>query len=157
MAAVIEYKLTGGAGNSDPDASLGGTTSSESLANAAINNLFDNVTPDDTEFDTDVNYRAFAIKNTGDATAKHVDFFLTDTVNSESILATWYDSTGTQSIINEDVEPVGAVWTQPLTGSKLSFPDMAPGDEYRMWIRRTVDQNAANLNDDTATLHTWSS
>lgn len=159
MAAVIEYKLTGGAGNTDPDASLGGVTSSQTLSTTALNNLFDNILPTEIVSGDRVEYRAIAIKNTGDATAKNVEFFFTDTPNSESIVAFWYDSTGTQSIANETTEPVGATgnWTTPLTGSKYSFSDLAAGAEYRIWIRRTVDQNATNLNDDTATLHTWAS
>lgn len=159
MAAVIEYFLTGGAANANPDLSLGGTTSSVNVSGTALNNLFDNVLPTDIELSAHVTYRAIAIKNTGDATAKHVDFFFTDTTNAESILACWYDSTGTQSIANDETEPVGASgnWTTPLTGSKLSFSDLAAGAEYRLWIRRTVDQDATNLNDDLGTLHTWAS
>ena len=158
-ASVPTYYLTGGAANADPDASLGGDTSSEELSATALNNLFDNVTPDEIESGAYVDYRAIAIVNDGDATAKHVELYLTDTVNAESILALWYDSTGTQSIVDEDTEPTGASgnWTTPLVGSKMSLGDLAAGEEHRIWVRRTVDQDATNLNDDLATLHTWAS
>ena len=93
----------------------------------------------------------------GDAEAHHVQFYFTDTPNAESILAVWFDSTGTQSIVNETTEPTGAAgnWTTPLVGSKLSLSDLAAAGNHRLWIRRTVDQNADNLNEDTGTLHTW--
>ena len=159
MASVITYKLTGGAANADPDASLGGDTSSESISGTAINNLFDNVEPPEIELGALTEYRAIAMKNTGDAIAKHVEFYFTDTPNAESIVAVWYDAVGTQSVASETTSPVGADgnWTTPLVGSKLAFSDLAAGAEYRLWIRRIVDQDAENLNDDTATLHTWAS
>lgn len=159
MAAVIEYFLTGGAANADPDASLGGDTSSENVSGTALNNLFDNINPLEIASGDRVEYRAFAFKNTGDATAKHVEFFFTDTGNAESIVAMWYDSTGTQSIGDETTEPTGASgnWTTPLVGTREAFSDLAAGAEYRIWIRRTVDQGATNLNDDLATLHVWAS
>jgi hypothetical protein len=159
MASAIFYHLTGGASNADPDLSLGGTGSSEVLSGTALNNLFDNVNPDEIESSALVEYRAIDIKNDGDALAKHIEFYLTDTPNAESVMAIWLDVTGTQSIVNETTEPTGASgnWSLPLVGSKLSLDDLAAGATHRMWIRRTVDQDATNINEDTAILHTWAS
>jgi hypothetical protein len=159
MASEIFYHLTGGAANADPDLSLGGDTSSEVLSSTALNNLFDNVAPDEIESADLVEYRAIEIQNDGDALAKHIQFYLTDTPNAESLMAVWYDSTGTQSIVNETTEPTGASgnWSLPLVGSKMSLGDLAAGAGHRMWIRRTVDQDAVNINEDTAILHTWAS
>jgi hypothetical protein len=159
MASEIFYHLTGGAANADPDLSLGGDTSSEVLSGTALNNLFDNVNPDEIESADLVEYRAIEIQNDGDALAKHVEFYLTDTPNVESILAVWLDVTGTQSIVNETTEPTGASgnWTTPLVGSKMSLDNLAAAAGHRMWIRRTVDQDATNINEDTAILHTWAS
>ena len=159
MAAVLEYFLTGGGANANPDLSLGGVTSSVNVSGTALNNIFDNVLPPDIEAGDDVNYRAIAIKNTGDATAKHVEFYFTDTPNAESLVEAWIDVTGALTVVDEDTEPVGASgnWTTPLVGSKMALANLAAGAEYRLWIKRTVDQDATNLNDDTATLHTWAS
>jgi len=161
MASDLTFHYTGGAANDDPDLSLGGTGSSEVLSATALNNLFDNVNPDEIELANLVEYRAIDIVNDGDAEAHNIEFYLTDTPNVESALAIWYDSTGTQSIVDENTEPVGASWTLPLVGSKLAFSDLAaagyhvaPG-RYRIWIRRTVDMSADNINADTATLHVW--
>jgi hypothetical protein len=159
MSSVLEYRLTGGAANADPDASLGGDMSSVSLNSTALNNLFDNLLPPEIEAGIDVEYRAIEIYNNGDATAKHVEFYFVDTTNSETIAAAWLDATGTQSIANENTEPTGASgnWTTPLVGSKMSLSDLAAGAGHRIWIRRTVDQDADNLNDDLAELHCWAS
>jgi len=159
MAAVLEYFLTGGGANANPNLSLGGVTSSVNISGTALNNLFANVLPTDIESAQYVTYRAFSIKNTGDANAKHVDFFFTETPNAESLVEIWLDATGALSVVDEDTEPAGASgnWTTPLAASKLSLADLAAGAEHRLWIKRTVDQDATNLNDDTATLHVWAS
>jgi hypothetical protein len=157
MASNLFFHYTGGAGNDDPDLSLGGTGSSEVLAVTALNNLFDNVDPDEIETGDLVEYRAIDLVNDGDALAKHVQFYFTKTPNVESLVEVWFDVTGTQSIVNETTEPVGASgnWTTPEYASKMTFDNMAIGATYRLWIKRTVDQDADNLNEDTATLHTW--
>jgi hypothetical protein len=157
MAADITYHYTGGAGNDDPDLSLGGTGSSEELDTVALNNLFDNVDPDEITGSNLVEYRAIDVSNDGDADAHNLQFYFTDTPNVESTVAVWLDVVGTQSIPNELTEPSGSVgnWTTPLVGSKLSLDNLAPAGTHRLWIRRTVDQDAENINEDTAALHCW--
>jgi hypothetical protein len=157
MASNLFFHLTGGAANADPEASLGGDGSSEVLSSTALNNLFDNVDPDEIESGDLVEYRAIDLVNDGDAEARHVQFYFTDTPNAESVVAVWYDATGTQSIANEATEPIGASgnWTLPLVGSKLELSNLAVSATHRLWIKRTVDQSADNLNDDTAILHAW--
>ena len=155
MAAELEYRYTGGAANANPDLSLGGTSSSVEVVSVALNNLFDNVLPTDIDTGDHVSYRAFDIHNAGDGSALHVEFFLTDTPNAESIVAVGFDSVGTQSIANDTTAPTGITFTTPLTGSKLALANLAAGSAHRMWIRRTVDQDAININDDTAILQCW--
>jgi hypothetical protein len=153
MSSVLEYRLTGGAANADPNASLGGDMSSVSLSGTALNNLFANVLPEDRASEDSVRYRAFDIYNASAVLSMAMEFYFVDTTNSESIIAVWLDSTGTQEIADEETAPVGATWTTPLIGSKLSLPNLAAGSNHRLWIRRTVDQDADTLNDDLAEIH----
>lgn len=155
MASQLQFKYTGGASNANPDLSLGGTGSSVTLLTVALNNLFDNVLPTDIVAADHVSYRAIDLYNYGDGTALHVVFFFTDTPNAESIVAVGYDSVGTQSIPNDTTAPIGITFTTPLEGSKLALPNIAPLGSNRLWIRRTVDQGASNINDDTAIMHHW--
>jgi hypothetical protein len=155
MAATLEYKLTGGASNSDPDASLGGVGSSVSMSGTAANNLFDNVYPTETVVGVFTEYRAIDIYNSGDAEAGSIEFYIEDTANLESSIAIWYDPVGTQEVAQEGIEPSGATWSQPLVGSKLSLANLAAGASHRIWVRRTINQLATNIVDDTATLHVW--
>lgn len=145
MAAVLELHLTGGAANSDPDASLGGVTSGVQLSATALNNLFDNVDPDERTAG-DVEYRAIDIKNTGDATAAGVEMYMsTETSNAGTILDFGLDS-GTQSIADEDAAPNDPTITfgHYTSGSTLTISDIAAAGTQRVWVRRTVSAGAAN-------------
>lgn len=155
MASNCIFTLTGGAANADPNASFGGDGSSVALSGTALHNLFDAVTPDDINGGDDVNYRAIDIYNNGDATAKLVQFYIVDTTNLESIIQIWYEVAPGQTIADEDTAPSGASWSSPLSGSKQSINDIAAGARARIWIRRTVDEDADNLTDDTAYLYVW--
>lgn len=158
MASNVFFHLTGGSGNTDPDLSLGGVASGNRLSTTILNNLFDNVRPSEIVAADRVEYRAIDLKNEGDASSLHVDFFFTNTPNAESQLAAWYDSTGTQSIGTETLEPTGASgnWTEPTESSPLVLPVALPAsDTHRIWIRRTVDKGAAQIDNESATLHCW--
>ena len=75
MAATLAFQLSGGASNSDPNASLGGTHSSVALSGTAMNNLFDDVSSGEASAG-DTEYRAIDITNTGDATGTVVKIFM---------------------------------------------------------------------------------
>lgn len=155
MASNCVFTLTGGAANADPNASLGGDGSSEVLSSTALHNLFTYVTPPDITGSNHVTYRAIDILNNGDATAKQVEFFVVDTTNSESEIHIWYEAAPGQSIADEETEPTGASWSQPLQASRQAVADIAVAARARIWIRRTVDQDADNLTDDTAAIKVW--
>jgi hypothetical protein len=155
MASECVFTLTGGAANVDPNASLGGDGSSELLSTTALHNLFGPTDPTDITVSAHVTYRAIDILNNGDALAKLVEFFVVDTTNAESAIAIWYEAAPGQSIADENTAPVGATWTQPLVGTRQSIANIAINGRARIWIRKTVNQNADNLTDDLASLYVW--
>jgi hypothetical protein len=153
MAAVLEWRLTGGAGNSDPNASLGGVMSSTQVSGTALNNLFDNVDADEASAG-DVEYRAIDLYNSGDAAALAVELWIsTETGSTDSIIAIGEDA-GTQSIANEDTAPSAPTITfsHPLVGSKESIADISNGSAQRIWLRRTISSSASNYTNDTVTI-----
>lgn len=153
MAASLEWRLTGGASNTDPDASLGGTVSSEVVSSTALNNLFDNVDPADA-LAGDVEYRAIQLQNTGDATAVLIRLWISaETGSSDSIIAVGIDS-GTQSIADEDTAPdtPTITFTHPLVGSKMTISNIAAAAGARLWVRRTISASATNYANDTVEL-----
>lgn len=151
MAAELQFRLTGGASNADPNASLGGVGSAEQLGATALNNLFDNVEPAEA-LAGDVEYRAIDIYNNGDEAATSVEFYFDAQTSSEDTdLAAGLDGT-TQSVGDENTAPSGPTFTQPTEASPLAVSDIAVGGRQRVWIRRTVGAAAGNTSNDQATL-----
>ncbi len=58
VSTDLLFYHSGGAGNSDPDASLGGIISTTQITDASDNNLFDDVTGDEAS-SGDTEYRGF--------------------------------------------------------------------------------------------------
>ncbi|MFW6001923.1 MAG: hypothetical protein ACOCQD_01130 [archaeon] len=114
MAANLEFRLTGGSDNSDPDASLGGAMSSETLEPSGANNLFDNVSPTEAK-EGDQEYRAIDIYNTGDATAESVAIYISEETDSDDTQLDFYNDGETHDgsdqgdeIDDEGTEPSGS-------------------------------------------------
>ena len=153
MSATLVLRLTGGASNNDPNASLGGTRSSVAVSGTAMNNLFDNVSPDEATAG-DVEYRAVDLVNTGDATAVSVTaYFEPNTSSADTQLAVGSDGVeSTKSIADEGAAPAGVSFTEPTSGAKLSLPNIPAGEGCRLFFRRTVTAGAGNTANDAATI-----
>jgi hypothetical protein len=155
MAATIAFQLTGGAANSDPNASLGGVHSSQALSGTAMNNLFDDVDPAEATAG-DVEYRAIDLTNTGDALATVVKAFMDpDSSSADTVLAFGIGASpigSTLSIANESTAPAGVSFANYTPGSKLTIPDIANGSYARLWVRRTVTAAAGNTSNDQGTI-----
>jgi len=150
MAASLEIRLTGGAANSDPDASLGGTMSSETISGTALNNLFDNVSVSEAS-SGDTEYRAIDIYNAGDATAYAVEAWIsTVSPSTDSIIAFGKDDTATQELADESTAPDSpeVTFIQHLTGSRLSIDNIAAASAQRLFLRRTISSSASNYAND---------
>jgi hypothetical protein len=149
MAATLQFHTT--------TSNLGGAVTGTQLSGTPMNNLFDNVTPAEA-LSGDVEYRAFDVKNTGDATATVVNFYATETTSTSTTLHFAIESTpanavnSTKSIADESTSPTGlGAWTQYTSASKLSLPDIAAAATLRVWVRRTVTAAAPNLANDQTT------
>ena len=160
MAATLEFRLTGGSTNSVPNASLGGAMSSNQLSGTAMNNLFDNVTPDEASAG-DTEYRAIDVYNSGDEEAQSVEMYMsTETSSADSQLDMGIGAGGTphdgsdqgDTVADESTAPSGVSFTHNTSASKLSLPNIPAGQAVRMWIRRVVSVGAGNTNNDQGTL-----
>lgn len=154
MAATLAWKLTGGASNSDPNTSLGGARSSVSVSGAALNNIFDNVTPSEAS-SGDSEYRAIDLLNTGDTTATGVVLYNSvETTSSGTTLDFGIEASSvnsTTSIANESTAPAGVTFSHPVTGSRLTLPDIPAGSGVRVWVRRVVSAATGNTSNDQGT------
>lgn len=147
MAVVIEYRLSGGASNSDPTASLGGAMSSTAVS--ATNNAFFDMVSSAEASTGDVEYRCLYVTNTGATTALGAKLWLqSNTPNSDNQVAIALGGEGkngtAETVANENTAPSGESFTEPATeGAALSLGDLATGDKYPVWVRRTVNAGAA--------------
>jgi len=147
VAVTIEYRLSGGSGNSDPAASLGGAMSSSQVS-ASLNAFFDLVSSAEAAAG-DVEYRCIYVANTGTTTALGAKLWIqSNTPNSDNDIAIALGGEGlngtAETVGGEGSAPSGESFSAPSNeGAALSLGDLAQNDEYPVWIRRTINAGAA--------------
>lgn len=146
----LEIRLSGGAANSDPNASIGGAKSSTVLTDATLNNLFDDVSGAESAAG-DVEYRMVYIHNADPSlTATALKIFISqDTTGTGDeidigLMAAANGATET-AVANESTAPGGGVtFTHPTTDSGgLVEENIANGSHGGFWIKRTVNVGGA--------------
>lgn len=143
VSGDIKFYLSGGVGNSDPNASLGGAISSTEVSGTALNNIFDDVSGDESS-PGDVEYRGIYVKNThGSLTLQGAKLWLESEVASGADIAIALADEGVnatmETIATEQDAPVGPSFSSPTSkGAGLSMGNIAAGQRYGFWWRRTV-------------------
>ena len=148
VSTDIDYKHSGGATNSDPALSLGGIISANDVT---VNTLFDDVSSAEASAG-DTEYRCVYVQNSHATltllTAKV--FIQANTAGSRIAIALGGEGkNGTaETVANENTAPVGETFSQPVdyTGG-LSLGDLAPGEYFPVWVRRTIPAAAGGATD----------
>lgn len=146
----IQYRMSGGAANSDPAAALGGAMSSTAFT---ANSIFDDVSSAEATAG-DAEYRCFYVRN-GHATLTLTSakvFIQAQTSSADTDIAIALGGEGVngtaETVGNEGTAPTGESFSQPASyAAGLSLGDLAPGDYYPVWVRRTVNAGAAAATD----------
>ena len=144
VSTDIQYRLSGGASNSDTAASLGGVKSS-----TAASNYFDDVSSAEASAG-DTEYRCVYVHN-AHATLTLIGakvFIQANTPSSDTDVAIGLGSSainGTeQTVANESTAPTGVSFSAPTTfAGGLAIGDLAAGAHKAVWVRRTVNAGAA--------------
>ena len=144
VSTDIQYRLSGGASNSDPALSLGGVKSS-----TAASNYFDDVSSAEASAG-DTEYRCVYVHNNhGTLSLIGAKVFIqTNTPSSDTDVAIGLGSSainGTeQTVANESTAPTGVSFSAPTTfAGGLAIGDLAAGAHKAVWVRRTVNAGAA--------------
>jgi hypothetical protein len=150
VAGDLKLYLTGGAANADPTLSLGGVISSVQFTDNTLDKLFASVGPAEALVGS-VKYRALSFKNTSAQTAFGALMHISqETSSADTTVAIAFDSTGTQSIVDEDTAPVGLSFTTPLSlATAIALGDILTNGVARIWFKRTVTAAAAAAAADT--------
>lgn len=162
MASNLVFRLTGGASNATPASSLGGIMSANALSGTALNNLFDNVSPEEATAGA-TEYRMIDVYNSGDAAAESVELYCSsNTTSTYTTLHLGYDATNSphesgdslETLANETTAPASPTITfaDRTSGAKLALPDIPTGEAVRVAVKRIVTAGATNTANDTATL-----
>ena len=154
VSSDLLYKLSGGAANVSPNASLGGAMSTTQITSAQVGNLFDNVSGDESA-DGDVEYRCFFIHNNhGSLALQNAVVCISQlTPSADSEVDIGLDPAGNDAdatdIVDESTAPTGVTFSQPTTkGAGLSIGTLAAGGRRAIWIRRTITAGAVAVNAD---------
>ena len=145
ISSDIIYRLSGGAANSDPALSIGGTKSSV----AAGATLYDDVSSVEAGAG-DTEYRCVYVHN-AHATLTLIGskvWIQTNTPSANTDVAIALGGAGLNgtetAVANENTAPSGPSFTQPSSlAAGLTIGDLAPGDHYPLWVRRAVTAGAA--------------
>ena len=150
----IKMYLSGGAGNTNPNLSLGGIISTTQFGT----NIFDNVSSSEALAGR-TEYRGVYVKNTSatDTLYAAVIYIETNTpatgtavqiaVADEGVSATM------ETVATETTAPTGPVFDDAEDeANALSLGDLAPGAYYGVWIKRVVTAAASAYANDTFTL-----
>jgi hypothetical protein len=155
----LKYRLSGGASNADPNASLGGAKSSTEVTDNTDNNLFDDVSGAE-HTAGDVEYRCIYCHNghgslTLTGAAVWIDSDTSGADSDISIAVGTAAVNGTeQTIADESTAPTGVSWSDAAVSraTGLSLGDLPAGQHKAVWVRRTITAGSTPQAADTCSL-----
>lgn len=146
MAASVAFRLSGGPGNTDPLASIGGAMSSTAMS---ANTIFDTVSAAEA-LAGDTEYRKVFIYNDGDKALTNVKVWISDQP-AQGVIGLALDGAGKnadgETVANENTAPSGETFddtTDPVANA-LAVPDLAVGDRHAIWLRRTISASTPGV------------
>src|ERR1041385_1698976 len=116
----IKIFLSGGSGNSDPNASLGGVKSSTEVTDNTLNNLFDDVSGTESNAG-DTEYRCvYVYNNHGTLSMQNTHVYISSNTSSadttfDIALAGEGVNATAETVANENTAPVGESFSAPTT------------------------------------------
>lgn len=132
--------------------SLGGGISAF-VVPTGLNLFFDDVDADEAATGS-TSYRCFYVKNES-ATDTYTGAAIYIAVLTPSFSTYCEMGLGTsglngteQSIVSEEIAPVGVSFVAPSAGAPLAITDLGPGDYYPIWIKRVVSPLAEGASND---------
>lgn len=159
VSGDIDTRLSGGAGNADPNASLGGVKSSTEVVDNVDNNLFDDVTGAEHSAGH-IDYRCVYLHNShGTITLTNaVGWIASDTTGVESDISIAVGTAavnGTeQTVANETTAPTGVSWSDAAVSraTGLAMGNIPAGQHKALWIRRTISAGSTPQAADTCAI-----
>lgn len=154
MAAEVDYLLSGGATNTNPQASIGGVKSSTAVVSTNDQNLFANVGTSEAAAGSD-KYRCIYISPPTKGYTEMGIWINTPTPSNSSKIYLAVAAEGKNgtapAIADEDTAPANVVFSRPVADyQKLPLPNLSAGDHIAVWIKRTITAQAQGFDNDYA-------
>jgi hypothetical protein len=155
----IDYHLSGGSSNTDPNASLGGVRSSTQVVDNTSDNLFDDVTGAEHTAGR-VDYRCIYVRNahaTLTLTAAVV-WIASDTTGADSDISIAVGTAainGTEQTISDAITaPTGVSWSDAAVSraTGLALGDIPATQHKAVWVRRTISAGSTPQAADTCSI-----
>jgi hypothetical protein len=156
-ASALKFYLSGGAGNTDPNASLGGVVSTTELSSGE-NSLFDDAGTLEVYVGL-VTYRCLYLKNTSGQAAVGVRVWQSKSNLENNYLLVGADPAGiggtAQTIDSEIIAPTLGATLVPLSeGGGFTIPVLGAGQQIPLWFgRQFVPRRTDVLTPDAVTLN----
>lgn len=143
ITSEIEFRLSGGASNSDPNASIGGAMSSA----VDPGSLFDTVSGAESAAG-DVEYRCIYVTHADPAiTWVNTKIWLDANPSGQIAIGLGATAVGTgtePAVANESTAPAGVTFSAAASeGAALSIGDIPAGSRKAVWLRRTITAGAS--------------
>jgi len=148
---ALVFHLSGGAGNTNPNFSLGGVISTTAVVDAVDNNLFDDISRKETLL-LKTEYRCFYVKNTSTTIPVHGAFIFIDAFPVKSVMTIGLDPVGSgdgvasgvsQLIAVEDITPTGVTFEDAGEFKvKVPLPTLKPLESVGIWVKRIAESAA---------------
>lgn len=158
VSTDIDFHLSGGAANADPNASLGGVISSNQIVDASLHNLFDQVSGAEASAG-DTEYRCLYVKNAhGTLTLQNAKVYVqteSGSADSDELIGLGTSAVnGTeQTVADESTAPAGVTFAQANgSANALTIGDIPAGQHKAIWVRRDISAAAAAANSDTSVI-----
>jgi hypothetical protein len=152
VANDIKWYLSGGAGNSNPNLSIGGARSTTLWAGGVVGDLFDLISGAENAA-SDVEYRCVYARNEhATLTAQNIKLYLANIIAGGADLAIGLDPAGVNGTAatpaDENTAPAGVTFSAPTTDAGgLTIANLAPNAFVPIWIRRTATNSSAVASD----------
>jgi len=150
----IEFRLSGGTLNSNPNDSLGAGISNEVISSGFLNNVWDSISGDESEAG-DTEYRGIYIMNDNDSdTLYNVKIWISEEVSDSDVqIDIGIEEAIMQQIANESIAPTGISFSHPISESEaLEIGNLGPNQYYGIWIKRIVSSGDTHFTSDGYTL-----
>lgn len=159
VAGNLDFFLSGGASNTNPNLSLGGVISTTEVVDNTLNNLFDDVTGDEHTAGA-TEYRAIFFKNSSAETAYNAKIWIdSNTTATDDTLNIGKEATvgsPIQTVALETTAPTGISFsTADGQANAISIGSLLAGEVIGIWIKRIVTAGSTPAATDTAVLKVY--